>query len=107
MNLLINVDFGLRNAFGETLEIVTQEEYDMIQAFSKTDNTIYFGEIAGKHSEVYGPLSSSDFRIVSKDQNDIKAFRKITGNRRYFGAFSVVDTLKEMISDGEWNYQNV
>ena len=105
MKYLIRVNFGLRNAFGETLEIVTEEEYNMIQAFSKTGDTIDFGEIEGKHSEVMGPLAPSDFRIVSTDQNDIETFQKLIGKKSYFGAFSVAETLKTMIQEGEWDYE--
>lgn len=29
---------------------------------------VYFGEILGKHSEVYGPLEKGDITIVTEDQ---------------------------------------
>lgn len=34
---------------------------------------VYFGEILGKHSEVYGILEDADLKVISDDQNLIKA----------------------------------
>jgi len=36
---------------------------------------VYFGEIWGKHSEVYGEISEEDFKVVS-DKKKIKSFLK-------------------------------
>lgn len=33
---------------------------------------VYFGEILGKHSEVYGTLDEEDLKVVSEDQDKIE-----------------------------------
>ena len=38
---------------------------------------VCFGEILGKHSDVYGTLSKGDLRVVSCDQNLIEELSKI------------------------------
>jgi hypothetical protein len=35
---------------------------------------VYFGEILGKHSEVYGTLDSGDINLVSNDPTIVKIF---------------------------------
>ena len=41
---------------------------------------IYFGEILGKHSEIFGPLEEGDLTIKSDDQEFIKQFIEIMGD---------------------------
>lgn len=40
---------------------------------------VYFGEILGKHSDVYGTLNKEDFVIKSDDQEFIKKLEEILG----------------------------
>lgn len=40
---------------------------------------IYFGEVLGKHSEIYGELEEKDLTIKSKDQEFIQEFESIMG----------------------------
>jgi len=40
---------------------------------------IYFGEVLGKHSEIYGDLEEKDLTVKSKDQEFIKQFEDIMG----------------------------
>lgn len=46
---------------------------------------VYFGEILGKHSEVYGTLDEEDITVKSDDQNFIKQFEGIMGEDWYSG----------------------
>lgn len=41
---------------------------------------VYFGEILGKHSEVYGTLDSDHLSLKSDDQNFIETFEEIMGH---------------------------
>lgn len=41
--------------------------------------TVYFGEILGKHSEIYGTLEWEDLSLKSDDQEFIKTFEEIMG----------------------------
>lgn len=40
---------------------------------------IYFGEILGKHSEVYGNLDEGDIEMKTQDQSFIAKFEEIMG----------------------------
>ena len=40
---------------------------------------VYFGEILGKHSEVYGTVEEGHLTIKSEDQEFIKKFQEIMG----------------------------
>ena len=41
---------------------------------------VYFGEILGKHSDVYGALKDKDFTIQTEDQDFIEKFIAIFGS---------------------------
>ena len=41
---------------------------------------VYFGEILGKHSEVYGNLDESDLTVLSEDQDKIRWLVEVVGN---------------------------
>jgi hypothetical protein len=40
---------------------------------------VYFGEILGKHSEIYGTLDEEDITILTEDQDFITKFIEIMG----------------------------
>lgn len=46
--------------------VATDEEIDEI-----IGKTIYFGDVLGKHSEIYGILEKEDLKILSEDQDFI------------------------------------
>ena len=50
----------------EGLFIATQKEVD--DAIGKG---VYFGEILGKHSEIYGTLDEQDIKMVSEDTEKV------------------------------------
>jgi hypothetical protein len=35
---------------------------------------VYFGEVLGKHSEIYGPIETSDIELVTSDPSAVKMF---------------------------------
>lgn len=41
---------------------------------------VYFGEILGKHSDVYGTLEESEFTIISDDQEKIEWLKGVAGS---------------------------
>lgn len=57
---------------------------------------VYFGEILGKHSEVYGDLDESAITILTEDQDFIAKFIEIMGD----GTISGYNPL-EYLSDEE------
>jgi hypothetical protein len=40
---------------------------------------IYFGEVLGKHSEIYGTLEEKDLKIKTEDQDFIAKFEQVIG----------------------------
>ena len=46
---------------------------------------VYFGEILGKHSEIYGTLDLEDVNVVTEDQEFICKFEEIMGADWYSG----------------------
>jgi hypothetical protein len=54
------------------LFVATQEEVD-----AAIGEDIYFGEILGKHSEVFGELYQDDIRLVSEETDKIEWLMKV------------------------------
>jgi len=42
----------------------------------KSENVIHFGEVLGKHSEVYGPIDKGEITLVTNDKTAVDAFSK-------------------------------
>lgn len=59
----------------EGLFIASQDEVD-----AAIGKPIYFGEILGKHSEVYGDLDEGDISLVSDDQEKVGWLRELLGS---------------------------
>ncbi len=59
---------------GDVEGVFIAKEEDIKNAI---DKYVYFGEILGKHSEVYGNLEDKDLTIMSSDPNAIKVLREI------------------------------
>lgn len=58
------------------------------------DKDVYFGEILGKHSEVYGVLGKDDITILTDDQDFIRKFETIIGTGTVSG-YNPLDYLQE------------
>ena len=58
------------------------EESDMNALIGKEIN---FGEVLGKHSEIYGTLEDGDITVKSDDQAFIDQLVEIIGNRSISG----------------------
>ncbi len=56
------------------LFISTQEQVDKLLG-----KEIYFGEILGKHSEVYGTVDEGDITLVSSDQDKVNWLLELLG----------------------------
>jgi len=61
---------------------------------------LYFGEILGKHSEVYGPLESEDVIIKSEDQDFISKLEEVIGSRNISG-YNPLDCIQESEDENE------
>ena len=58
------------------LFVTTEEELKNVYG-----KQVYFGEILGKHSEIYGALEEKDFTIVSKEEDKIEWLEKLMDSK--------------------------
>jgi hypothetical protein len=45
-----------------------------------TGREVYFGEVLGKHSEIYGTIEEDDIRLVSDDPEFVEQFDRLIGS---------------------------
>jgi hypothetical protein len=55
--------------------VVNQDEYDRLMGL--VGKQIYFGEVLGKHSEIYGKLKAEDLEMVCDDQAFLKKAQEL------------------------------
>ena len=48
------------------------EDIDMVDALIESEIEVYFGEVLGKHSEVYGSVSRNEMELVTTSTEAIK-----------------------------------
>jgi len=72
----------------EGLFVTTEEELE--RAYGKQ---VYFGEILGKHSEVYGTLDREDITLVTDDQDFITRIVDLLGTD--LSGYNPLDKLQE------------
>lgn len=58
--------FGIFVAHSEHVEFLVKEKI-----------TIYFGEVLGKHSDIYGEIEENEITKVSEDPNQVKMFEEL------------------------------
>ena len=76
---------------GELNGLFVAEETDIKTLIGKN---IYFGEVLGKHSEIFGDLEESDLTIKSQDQDFILKLLEIIG-RDTISGFNPFDFYEE------------
>lgn len=52
----------------EGLIALNRDGIDLINHIIDTKTTVYFGEVLGKHSDVYGTLEAKEFTLLATDQ---------------------------------------
>lgn len=70
-------DYG-RN--GEVSGVFVAEDTEVEEIIG---NEVYFGEILGKHSEVYGTVTSEDITLISDNPEFVKMFKEHIGTIGY------------------------
>ena len=68
------------------------EDHEKVE--SMIGKRVYFGEILGKHSEVYGNLDTEDLDIVSEDQEKIAWLVKTMGGKTISG-HNPIETIED------------
>lgn len=65
---------------GEVTGIFVEDDAEVSKHIGKD---VYFGEILGKHSEVYGVVEETDITVLTEDQEFIKKFEELVGTVGY------------------------
>ena len=76
---------------GGDVEGLFVEDSDVVENAIGSD--VYFGEICGKHSNVYGTLGEEDLIVVSEDQEKINWLVDILG--RSISGYNPFDYIEE------------
>jgi len=74
MKALYKIDLHLHYASAVGLFI---EDKEKVEWLLKTKPEIYFGEIAGKHSEVFGALDEDDIQMITDDPDELKVIERL------------------------------
>ena len=99
MRYLVRFDFGLNDAFGEEVQLLTSQELQFLK--DNIGTKIYLGEIQGKHSEVYGILEYSDFKILAEYEEDNSFVKEFDRHfNRGFG-INIFSALVEAVNEKE------
>ncbi|QDX94609.1 hypothetical protein EEL30_21425 [Brevibacillus laterosporus] len=94
--ILVKSDFSYSDyALGlVAYEIITEDQWQVIQKAMKDGLPIYLGEYAGKHSEVRFCLEENDVELVTDDQSKIQFFEEMFDSS-FIGNYSLVDKIFE------------
>jgi hypothetical protein len=74
MKALYKIDLHLHYANATGLFI---EDKEKVEWLLETKPEIYFGEISGKHSEVFGALDKDDIQMITDDPDDLKVVERL------------------------------
>jgi hypothetical protein len=74
----------------EGLFISTQAKIDAAMG-----SNVYFGEILGKHSEIYGTLDAGDITIKSDDAKVIAVLREVFGGKDTLMGYNPLEHIGE------------
>lgn len=72
----------------------TQHEVDAAMG-----REVYFGEVLGKHSEIYGPLAPSDLQRIDVDSSLVESLSAVLGDT--WSGYNPLRYLREDDEDGE------
>lgn len=84
-----------RMGYVNGLFVATQAEVNLA-----IGRQVYFGEILGKHSEIYGTLEASDITLISDDQEKVEWLLSLFQYHTISG-YNPLDYLPEIEEDFE------
>jgi len=82
---------------GGDVEGLFVEDSDVVE--NAIGSNVYFGEICGKHSDVYGTLDEEDLTVVSEDQEKINWLVDILG--RSISGYNPFDYIEDQDEQDE------
>lgn len=97
---LIKVTEYLRGYTLRSLFVADDEDMAHIKEWCQAGREVYFGEIAGKHSDLTLTFTLDEFKVVSEDQEFIEKFQLSVGN--CFGVNILARMCEKCESCGEY-----
>lgn len=79
---------------GEVTGLFIATAEDVAEAIGKQ---VYFGEILGKHSEIYGKLEADEITLISENPSDVEVFERL----RLASGYNPLHYLPEPEDEGE------
>lgn len=76
------------------LFVATQEEVDNL-----IGKEVYFGEVLGKHSEIYGTINEDHVVLVSDEQDKVEWLVRVSGGNESITGFNPLDYVEESYDD--------
>lgn len=101
--VVLHIEWGFSRNFDGAYEKRAIKREDA-NKFKKdfTGVRVNFGEIAGKHSEIYGTLEEDEI-VINSDPKEVVAFLKKHPSGHNFN-HSFIYTIRDQILDGEFEY---
>lgn len=84
---------------GDLYGLFVADEKDVAEVVGKT---IYFGEVLGKHSDVYGEVEECDFTVVTDDQTVINILVDAMSGTSLSG-YNPLEYYRDALSDGVYD----
>jgi hypothetical protein len=94
MSKLVLVEFNLDVYYGCLNGLFICPKKDLNKLIGKE---IYYGSVAGKHSEVYGELEKDEVKIITDDQEEIIKIAKLFKEE-------IVDGHATLLGKNPFNY---
>lgn len=74
---------------------------EIVDEIISTEREIYFGEVLGKHSEIYGPIDADEIVIKSEDQELIAKLEELFGET--LSGYNPVEIYLEQKEEGQYD----
>lgn len=95
MNKLYRFSWSFCGGDIESLFVTTEKELE-----AALGKDVYFGEVLGKHSEIFGTLEKEDLTLLSEDQTKISWLVETVGSKSICG-LNPLEHLSDCEEDSE------
>lgn len=90
------------------LEGIFIAEKEKVKVLLENKIGVYWGEVLGKHSEVYGPLDDGELVMVSENEEAIKIIEELGLENGYNPfKYTAINFEHENIEEGDWTIEDL
>lgn len=95
----LNFDCGRQGS----LQGIFIAEKEYVKTLIENKIEVYFGEVLGKHSEVWGPMDNGELTLVSDSEDAIKVIEDLKLENGYNPFdYTAINFEFEGIEEGDW-----